>query len=53
MDFTHVIASASEFLTIDSEAPGSIHGANRFFWEVVGLERCPLSLVRINKELLE
>jgi hypothetical protein len=28
--------------------PGSIPGATRFFWEVVGLERGPLSLVFIN-----
>jgi hypothetical protein len=28
-------------------------GGTRFFWEVVGLERGPLSLVRIKEELLE
>jgi hypothetical protein len=37
----------------DPEVPGSIPGATRFFWEVVGLERGPLSLVRIIEELLE
>jgi hypothetical protein len=35
------------------EVPGSIPGATRFFLEVVGLERGPLSLVRIIEELLE
>jgi hypothetical protein len=29
-----------------SRGPGSITGATRFFWEVVGLERGPLNLVR-------
>jgi hypothetical protein len=33
--------------------PGSIPGATRFFWEVVGLERGPLSLVNAIEELLE
>jgi hypothetical protein len=28
-------------------------GDTRFFWEVVSLERGPLSLVRITEELLE
>jgi hypothetical protein len=35
----------SEFLATDPEVPGSIPGASRFFWEAVGLERGPLSLV--------
>jgi hypothetical protein len=43
----------SEFLATDPEVPGSIPGANSFFLEVVGLERDPLSLVRIIEELLE
>jgi hypothetical protein len=43
----------SEFLAADPEVPGSIPGATRFFCEVVGLERGPLSLVRIIEELLE
>jgi hypothetical protein len=33
--------------------PGSIPGATRFFWEVVGLEQGPLSLVSTIEELLE
>jgi hypothetical protein len=37
----------------DPEVPGSIPGVTRFFCEVVGLERGPLSLVRITEELLE
>jgi hypothetical protein len=32
--------------------PGSIPGATRFFWEVVGLERGPLNLVSTIEELL-
>jgi hypothetical protein len=36
-----------------SRGPGSIPGATRFFWEVVGLERGPLSLVRIIEELFQ
>jgi hypothetical protein len=35
-----------------SRGPGSIPGATRCFWEVVGLERCPLSLVSTIEELL-
>jgi hypothetical protein len=35
-----------------SRGPGSIHGAAKFFWEVVGLERGPLSLVSTIGELL-
>jgi hypothetical protein len=41
----------SEFLATDPEDPGSIPGATRF--SVVGLERGPLSLVRITEKLLE
>jgi hypothetical protein len=37
----------------DPEVPGSIPGSATFFLEVVGLERGPLSLVRIIEELLE
>jgi hypothetical protein len=36
-----------------SSGPGSIPGATKFFWEVVGLERDPLSLGRIIEELLK
>jgi hypothetical protein len=36
-----------------SRGLGSIPGASRFFWEVVGLERGPLSLVSTIEELLE
>jgi hypothetical protein len=43
----------SEFLATNPEVPGSIPGATRCFWEVVGLERGPLSLVRIIEGLLE
>jgi hypothetical protein len=42
-----------EFLATDPEVPGSIPGATSFFLEVVGLERGPLSLVRITEELPE
>jgi hypothetical protein len=31
-----------------SRGPGSIPGATRFFWQVVGLERGSLSLVEYN-----
>jgi hypothetical protein len=40
-----------EFLAADPEVPSSIPGATRYFCIVVGLERSPLSLVRINEEL--
>jgi hypothetical protein len=43
----------SEFLSTDPEVPGSIPGSYQIFWEVGGLERGPLSLVRTNEELLE
>jgi hypothetical protein len=43
----------SEFLAPDSDVPGSIPDATRFFWEVVGLERGPLSLVRITGGLFQ
>jgi hypothetical protein len=33
--------------------PGLIPSATRFFWEVVGLERGPLSLVMITEELFQ
>jgi hypothetical protein len=36
-----------------SRGPGSIPAATRFFWEVVGLERGPLSLLSTIEELLE
>jgi hypothetical protein len=34
-----------------ARGPGSIPGSTRFFWEVVGLERGPLSLVSTIEEL--
>jgi hypothetical protein len=40
-------------MATDTEVSGSILGVNRFSGEVVGLERGPLSLVRIIEELLE
>jgi hypothetical protein len=36
-----------------SRGPGSIPDATRFYWEVLGLERGPLSLVSTTEELLE
>jgi hypothetical protein len=36
-----------------SRGPSLILGATRFLWEVVGLERGPLSLVSTTEELLE
>jgi hypothetical protein len=36
-----------------SRGSGSIPGATRFFWEVVGLQRGPFSLVSTIEELLE
>jgi hypothetical protein len=41
-----------EFLAANPEVPGSIPGATRFFRVAVGLERDPLSLMRIN-DILE
>jgi hypothetical protein len=45
-----LVVSAPGYWT---RGPGSISGATRFFWEVVGLDRGPLSLVSTSKELLE
>jgi hypothetical protein len=42
----------SDFFAADLEVPGSIPGY-QIFGVAVGLERGPLSLVRINEELLE
>jgi hypothetical protein len=50
---TASVINGSEFLATDTEVPGLIPVATRFFWEVVGLERGPLNLVRIIEELLE
>jgi hypothetical protein len=36
-----------------SRGPGFDSRSNQIFWEVVGLERGPLSLVSINEALLE
>jgi hypothetical protein len=43
----------SEFRVTDPEVPGSIPDPPKIFWEVIGLERDPLSLVRTIEELLE
>jgi hypothetical protein len=43
----------SNFTATDSEVPGSIPGATRFFRIVVVLERGTFSLVRIIEELLK
>jgi hypothetical protein len=40
------------FLAHRSRGLGSISGATRFFWEVLGLERGPLSLISTSEELL-
>jgi hypothetical protein len=49
---TDSVVKWSEFLATDPEVPGSIPGNTKFFWEVVSLERGPLSLVRITEELI-
>jgi hypothetical protein len=36
-----------------SRGPGSIPGATTFFWEIVGLERGPLSLVSTTESYLK
>jgi hypothetical protein len=36
-----------------SRSPGLVSRPYQIFWEVGGLERCPLSLVRTTEELLE
>ena len=46
-------SSGQSFWLQDTEVSGSIPGATRFFWVVVGLERGLLSLVRSTEELLE
>jgi hypothetical protein len=38
-------------LATDPKVPGSIPGATKIFWEVLGLERGPLSLVSTIEEL--
>jgi hypothetical protein len=43
----------SEFLATDPDVPGPNLGATRFYWVSAGLERRPLSLVRINEELFQ
>jgi hypothetical protein len=43
----------TEFLAANPEVPGSIAWAVRFFCVTVGLQRGPLSLMRINEELTE
>jgi hypothetical protein len=37
---------------LEVKGSGSIPGATRFFWEVMGLERGPLSLMSTTEELL-
>jgi hypothetical protein len=46
------VVSCSEFLATDTEVPGSISGAARFFLEAVGSARGPHSLVTTTDELL-
>jgi hypothetical protein len=41
----------SQFFATDPEVPGSIPSDTRFFWEVEGLERDPLSLVSTTEDL--
>ena len=53
IDASLVIYITSTNLATDTEVSGSIPGATRFFWVVVGLERGLLSLVRSTEELLE
>jgi hypothetical protein len=65
MDKAHKPSNSERYTTSDrrcglvvrvsgyrSRGPGSIPGATRFFWQVVGLERGPLSLVSTTEELL-
>jgi hypothetical protein len=47
------ITSMIDLLGSHPEVLSSIPNATRFFSVAVGMERGPLSLVRINKELLE
>jgi hypothetical protein len=49
---TASVVQWSEFLAADPEVPGSMPGATRFFWGVMGLEQGPLSLVTTIEELL-
>jgi hypothetical protein len=48
---TASVVNWSEFLATDPEVPGSNPLRYHIFWEVVDLERGPLSLVRIIEEL--
>jgi hypothetical protein len=41
----YLVVLWSVFLATDPEVPSSIPGATRFLWEVVGLERGPLSVM--------
>jgi hypothetical protein len=50
--YTTYRRTLGQFLATDSEVPGSIPGCYQIFWEVVGLERGPLSLVSTTEELL-
>jgi hypothetical protein len=49
----HLWSSGQEWVATDPEIPGSIPQHYQILWEVVGLERGPLSLLRIIEELLE
>jgi hypothetical protein len=40
-------------MAANPEVPGAIPGATKMFCVAVGLERGPLTLVRINEELLK
>jgi hypothetical protein len=48
-----LLCKLSEFLYTGPEVPGSIPCATRFSELVAGLERGPLSIVRITGELLQ
>jgi hypothetical protein len=50
---TALVVEWSEFQATDPEVPGSILGAKRFFWEIIGLEWGPLSLLEITEEVDE
>jgi hypothetical protein len=49
---TASVINLSVFLVTDPEVPGLVPGATRI-WVVMGLERDPLSLMRITEELFE
>jgi hypothetical protein len=50
--FQHLFGLVVRILGYSSRSPGFDSRRYQIFWEVVGLERGPLSLVRITEELL-